>query len=105
MYFNSTCPFLSRVSGEVDKNRKLIDEINNLQRKIVQLEAELQGGANLNTEIPTDSTSPQRTVENLRRENEILKKRYLESVLQLISQSGCSDICIANQNVYLFKQL
>ncbi|XP_041367270.1 uncharacterized protein LOC121381918 isoform X3 [Gigantopelta aegis] len=67
--------FLYRMSGEVDKNRKLRDELNSLQRKVVHLDAELHGSSRAN-EMPSDSISFQRTIENLRRENEVWQKRY-----------------------------
>jgi molecular chaperone GrpE (heat shock protein) len=66
---------LFRLSIESDKNQKLLGDLNNLQRKIGNLEAELQDLRIAATRPQADMEQMQRTAENLTRENETWKHR------------------------------
>ena len=60
---------------ETDKNGKLLDEINNYQRRIGSLEAEIQDLWIASSRPHADLDQLQRTVDNLTRENETWKHR------------------------------
>ena len=61
---------------ETDKNGRLLDEINNLQRKMGSLEAEIQDLRIVATRPRADMEQQQRAIDNLTRELETWKHRW-----------------------------
>ncbi|XP_021368992.1 uncharacterized protein LOC110460435 isoform X3 [Mizuhopecten yessoensis] len=77
-----------RLSVEVDKNRKITDDVNVCQRKIVALQAELEDARMSSSQPYEDINRLQRDMDNLVRENENYKRRYEKE--QLVRQE-CED--------------
>ncbi|XP_033752068.1 uncharacterized protein LOC117335906 isoform X3 [Pecten maximus] len=77
-----------RFSVEVDKNRKLTDDINVCQRKMVALQAELEDAKMSSSQPYEDINRLQRDIDCLVRENENYKRRSEKE--QLIRQE-CED--------------
>lgn len=62
---------------EVDKNRKITDEINICQRRIISLESELNDAKMMSNQPYDEMQHMQRDLDNLVRENENFKRRYI----------------------------
>lgn len=65
----------SRLTVEVDKNRKLMDELNVSQRRVSNLEVELQESMQTSNKPYEDIQHIQRDMDTVVRENENLKRR------------------------------
>ncbi|KAK7481494.1 hypothetical protein BaRGS_00027256 [Batillaria attramentaria] len=65
-----------RLSVEVDKNNKLLDQINDYQRRIGSLESEIQDLRIASSRPGQDIEQLKRNIENLTREAETWKHRY-----------------------------
>ncbi|XP_060086406.1 uncharacterized protein LOC132565720 [Ylistrum balloti] len=77
-----------RLSVEVDKNRKITDDINVCQRKIMALQTELEDAKMSSSQPYEDMNRLQRDIDSLVRENENFKRRYDKE--QLMRQE-CED--------------
>ncbi|KAK3576197.1 hypothetical protein CHS0354_016020 [Potamilus streckersoni] len=73
----------SRLSVENDRNRRLTDEINTLQRKLTHMEAELLEVRSVTGQPKGDVESLRHEIDKLVRENQELKRRYEKETLML----------------------
>ncbi|XP_050410944.1 uncharacterized protein LOC126825380 isoform X2 [Patella vulgata] len=90
-----------RLSVEMDRNRKLNDELNNYQRQIAGLESEVNDAKSAANQSLVEMDKLQRNVENLTRENNTWKHRFeheelarledQEKVQQLIQKIEFND--------------
>ncbi|XP_069132488.1 uncharacterized protein [Argopecten irradians] len=77
-----------RLSVEVDKNRKITDDINVCQRRIAALQAELDDAKMSSNQPYEDINRLQRDIDNLVRENENYKRR---SEKEQLMRQECED--------------
>ncbi|KAL3841700.1 hypothetical protein ACJMK2_019808 [Sinanodonta woodiana] len=73
----------SRLSVENDRNRRLTDEINTLQRKLTHMETELLEVRSVTGQPKGDVESLRHEIDKLVRENQELKRRYEKETLML----------------------
>ncbi|KAK3102723.1 hypothetical protein FSP39_013445 [Pinctada imbricata] len=74
-YQQVTADIEARLMAETEKNRKLVDDINNVQRRMAQLETELHEAKFAPRQPQEDVQHLRREIDNLTRESETLRRR------------------------------